>query len=391
MVLDIKRKVSMPEKILIVDDDPDTVEFLRLILTRQGYQTLSALNGMQALNQAHSQQPDLIILDVMMPGLDGYEVARSLRRHPETALIPILMFTAKTQVEDKVAGYEAGVDIYLTKPIHPVELQANIKALLDQRKARAKTLSEKGYIAGVMAAKGGLGVSTVALNLDLYYQKKTNKKVIAAELRPGQGSWAAELNIPQVNGLSNLLQLNQPEITPASVEPQLQNTSYGVWLLLASMQSHDAQLATSVAQYEAIIQSLAILANFVVLDIGTSFLPAYESISELCDELILVTEPLTTAVKRTRFLIDELKSRSFGSAKPLTMLTVNHSHAEMTLSVSQIEKMLGQTIALGIPPATELAYLSAERSIPLGLIQPEGIIAQQFATLAEQIAKRASK
>ena len=128
----------MPEKILIVDDDPDTVEFLRLILTRQGYQTLSAINGMQALNQAHSQQPDLIILDVMMPGLDGYEVARSLRRHPETALIPILMFTAKTQVEDKVAGYEAGVDIYLTKPIHPVELQANIKGLLDQRKARAK-------------------------------------------------------------------------------------------------------------------------------------------------------------------------------------------------------------------------------------------------------------
>ena len=103
-----------------------------------------------------------------------------------------------------------------------------------------KTLSEKGYIAGVLAAKGGLGVSTVALNLALYYQKKTNKKVIAAELRPGQGSWAAELNITQVNGLSNLLQLNQPEITPASVEPQLQNTSYGVWLLLASMQSHDA-------------------------------------------------------------------------------------------------------------------------------------------------------
>ena len=196
---------SNSKKILIVDDDPDTVDFLRLILTRQGYQTLAAINGMQALTQAHSQQPDLIILDVMMPGLDGYEVARGLRRHPETALIPILMFTAKTQVEDKVAGYEAGVDIYLTKPIHPVELQANIKALLDQRKVHAKTPAEKGYIAGVMAAKGGLGVSTVALNLALFYQKKTNKKVIAAELRPGQGSWATELNIPQANGLSNLL------------------------------------------------------------------------------------------------------------------------------------------------------------------------------------------
>ena len=104
----------MAEKILIVDDDPDTIEFLKLLLERQGYQTVAALNGMQALSVAHSEKPDLVILDVMMPDLDGFEVARSLRRHPDTALTPILMFTAKTQVEDKVAGYEAGVDIYLT-------------------------------------------------------------------------------------------------------------------------------------------------------------------------------------------------------------------------------------------------------------------------------------
>ncbi len=110
----------MAEKILIIDDDPDTIEFLTLILTRLGYQVLEARDGMEALALAHAEKPELIILDVMMPGLDGYEVARSLRRHPETALTPILMFTAKTQVEDKLAGYEAGVDIYLTKPVHPV-------------------------------------------------------------------------------------------------------------------------------------------------------------------------------------------------------------------------------------------------------------------------------
>ena len=211
----------MPETILIVDDDAETVEFLNLILTRQGYKTVAASEGMEALKLAHSERPDLIVLDIMMPGLDGYEVARSLRRHPETALIPILMFTAKTQVEDKIAGYEAGVDIYLTKPIHPIELQANIKALLAQRKARMETLAGKGYITGVIAAKGGLGVSTLALNLAIAYHKKTDAKVIAAELRPGQGSWALELGLTNTSGLTYLLSLSQVEITTSIVDLSL--------------------------------------------------------------------------------------------------------------------------------------------------------------------------
>src|SRR5512138_2184063 len=112
----------MTEKILIVDDETETVNFLKLLLTRQGYQALTAYNGIQALSLAHSEHPDLIILDVMMPGQDGFEVARNLRGHPETATVPILMFTAKAQMEDKMTGYEAGVDIYLTKPVHPIEL-----------------------------------------------------------------------------------------------------------------------------------------------------------------------------------------------------------------------------------------------------------------------------
>src|SRR4030065_2095625 len=120
----------MAEKILVVDDDEDTVKFMVLMLTRLGYQVVTAPTGMQALEVAHREHPDLIILDVMMPGMDGYEVARSLRRHPETAVTPILMFTAKSKVEDKVTGYETGVNISLTTPIHPVDLQANIKSLL---------------------------------------------------------------------------------------------------------------------------------------------------------------------------------------------------------------------------------------------------------------------
>ncbi len=381
----------MAEKILIVDDDPDTVKFISTFLKRQGYEPLESYEGLGALKIAHEQLPDLIVLDIMMPGLDGFEVARSLRRHPETALIPILMFTAKTQTEDKLAGYEAGVDIYLTKPIHPVELQANIKALLTQRKARAQSLAEKGYVVGVVAAKGGLGVSSVALNLAVACRQKEDKKVIAAELKPGQGSWGEELGISEMNGLSNLLHMNRTEITPAIVEKQLASTTFGVPLLLANNSLGSYDCVTAVSQFEAVVQAMSMQANLVVLDIGTAFHPAYEILIDLCDEIILVAEPQPVTVKCTRAVISDLKSHTFGSAKALTLVTVNRTRSEMSLSVSQIADALGQSVALGFPPAPELAYQAATRSSPIYTLQPTGIIAKQFDSLAKIVAGHMAK
>ncbi|MGE5223771.1 MAG: response regulator [Omnitrophica WOR_2 bacterium] len=380
----------MADKILIVDDDPNTVEFLSLILAKQGYQMVVAREGMQALSMAHSEKPDLIILDVMMPGLDGYEVARSLRRHPDTAVIPILMFTAKTQIEDKLAGYEAGVDIYLTKPVHPVDLNANIKALLLQKKARSKVAAEKGYVIGIVAAKGGLGVSTVALNLAITYHKKTNARVIAAELKPGQGSWSQDLDLPFQKGLCQLLCLSPAEITGTIVEDRLTSTPYGIRLLLSSNQYKDVEYISAAAQFEAVVQQLAMLASFVTLDIGTSFLPAYEMILEQCNEILVITEPQPSAVKRTHLLINELKAKGYGSSKPLTVIIVNRYRADMQVSVSQIESIIKQPVALGFPPSAELAYRAAEQSAPICLIQPESMVAQQFNALSDQIARHIS-
>ncbi|MDD2695313.1 MAG: hypothetical protein PHD58_05280, partial [Anaerolineales bacterium] len=293
--------------------------------------------------------------------------------------------------EDKLAGYESGVDIYLTKPVHPVEMQANIKALLAQRKARKITLAEKGYITGVMAAKGGSGVSTVALNLAISYHKKKNVKVLAAEMRPGYGSWAQELDLPTTNGLTNLLRLAQSEITPAAVAGELTPTPYGVSLLLASNDVKDVELAMELPQFEAIIDQLALLAGLVVLDIGTNFILAYEMITSMCDEMLLVTEPQLNAIKRTRMLMDDLRHKGFGSSKAMTVVSLNHTRAEMTIPVSQLESLLGYSITLGFPPASELAYHAAQRSVPISLVQSDGVIAQQFGALAEHVAQYVAK
>ena len=201
----------MNEKILIVDDDLDTLRLIALMLQRQGYQTITTDNGPEALTLSVSERPDLILLDVMMAGMDGYEVTRQLRANPITSNLPIIMFTAKAQVNDKVMGFEVGVDDYLTKPTQPRELFAHVKAVLARGNKPAPAAAptqpprERGHVIGIMAVKGGLGVSTLAINLGICLQNRTHQQTIVAEFRPGEGSLALDLGYLNPEGLNRLL------------------------------------------------------------------------------------------------------------------------------------------------------------------------------------------
>lgn len=118
------------DKILVVDDEEDILELVRYNLTREGYNVLCASTGEEGLNTAKSKLPDLIILDLMLPGIDGLDVARSLKNDSNTKDIPIIMLTAKGEEADIVTGLEMGADDYLSKPFSPRILIARIKAVL---------------------------------------------------------------------------------------------------------------------------------------------------------------------------------------------------------------------------------------------------------------------
>jgi two-component system alkaline phosphatase synthesis response regulator PhoP len=122
------------QKILVVDDEEDILELLKFNLSREGYQVLCAVSGEQALGLVRSENPDLIVLDLMLPGIDGLEVTRRLKNDPNTKNLPIVMLTAKGEEADIVTGLELGADDYITKPFSPRILVARIRAVLRRKK-----------------------------------------------------------------------------------------------------------------------------------------------------------------------------------------------------------------------------------------------------------------
>lgn len=381
----------MAEKILIIDDDVDTLRLVGLMLQRQGYEISAASNGTQGLAKALEERPNLILLDVMMPDMDGYEVTRRLRKNPVTVSIPILMFTAKTQLDDKVIGFEVGADDYLTKPTHPTELQAHVKVLLARQKDVTEIVTSSkehvGYVIGVLSARGGLGVSSVAANLAAGIHTRIKADVILAELTPGQGTLGMDLGSPNQKGLTELLEGTTAEVTREKVKSLLVPHNSGLKLMLASENPRDVTLNSKVPNYEAIVAQLSTLARFVILDLGNGLPVHVQKLLPMCTERMVVVEGVPGSIQHTRLLIDEIANLKI-DRKTITVVLNNRMRSEAQMQLNQVQELLGHSVSATLTPAPE-AFLQATRlQTPVVIGQPSNMTSQQFLKLSDAVLER---
>ncbi|MCA0452876.1 MAG: response regulator [Chloroflexi bacterium] len=377
----------MAEKILIVDDDLDSLKLIGLMLQRHGYEVVAANSGTQALAKASNDHPNLIILDVMMPDMDGYEVCRRLRANNDTRPIPIIMFTAKTLVDDKVAGFEAGADDYLTKPTHPAELASRVKSVLARSGAPPKKAEpQRGGTIGVIGAKGGVGTTTVALNVAAAFTSKSEKPIIA-DFRLGAGSLGLFLGVSQSYGMGNVLSKPAADIRASAIEPELVNHQSGMRALLSSIRSKEALINFSHDAAAAVVKTLRTLGNPSVFDLGSGLNTITTRLHREMDQLIVVVEPNPAALLMARDMLQEIEPPGSKTGR-IHIVVVNRVQSSVQTPWHEIEQALGHELRSIIPAAHDQVFQAARAGTPLVTSQPGIPISTQIAKLTDELHTR---
>jgi pilus assembly protein CpaE len=363
--------------ILIIDDDINALKLLGYTLSKTGFEILAAQDGIEGLQKAEAYLPDLIVSDLMMPQMDGYEVTRRLRANPNTKHIPIIMLTAKSQVHDKVAGFEAGVDDYVTKPVMPAELIARIKAHLTRRPTPT-TVKARAKIVGFLGAKGGVGLTTVMVNLGLAIQQNS-KIVILVDFQTSRGTVSQQLG--QVNNnLLSLLKKPPNTFTVETLNQILLKHQSGLSLLPALHGVYARYQPLEPPQAKAILNVVDTISDYVLVDLGTTINQTTETVLKLCHQICIVTEPNLLAIDLSRRVIQYLTEVGLDN-HPIGLILVSRGHSTPPFTPEQIKAALKQEVWGTIPAAPELAYQAIQAKTPMIILQPHHITSQQIQKL----------
>ncbi len=368
-------------RVVAIDDDKTLVRMVAMIFEKAGYEVFTALNGREGLETVIKVKPDLVVLDVMMPDMSGLEVCRHLRSNPETALLPIIMLSAKGQVEDKVSGFEAGADDYVQKPVAPKELLARAHALL-QRVERAKTPA--GRIISVVGAKGGVGVTTVAINIAVGLAER-NHSVVLAELRPYHGTAAYSLHLMPTQTLESLLEMDPHRIHQADVSRRLLPHDFGIRLLSAPQ--HVSQHPLTEAHTNAILDGLTGLAEFVVVDLPHVYGEASRRTLERSNLVFLVTEPELLSLASARADLETFKT--WGVYDRSSLVIVARTRSNALIKPSDIKQQLDARVAAFLPPAPEAFHLAVSTGKPVVVARPDDVVGSTMLKLVDMVEKNA--
>ena len=377
----------MPSKILIVDDEVESLKLIGLMLKRQGYEVAMAENGQQALEGAHNEVPDLIILDVMMPDMDGYEVCRRLRSDESTRDIPIIMFTAKTLVDDKVAGFEAGADDYLTKPTHPAELAARVQAVLARSNAKQSDSKRPVMTYGFIGAKGGVGLSTLVTNVGALMAQNQGTSIV--DFRLGRGTIALSLGFGQATGLADVLK-TPDKINSTLIQDSMITHRTGLQVLPASIRSRESQLKLTPELAKTIIKTMGNLTPNVLVDFGPGLNKLTISMLRDMRQMTVAVEPNRVALVMSRDILQELNQVGIEKSR-VNVVIVNRAASSLQISWQDAEQFLDHEISTVISSVPELAFQAIETEMPLAAQHPDAVVSGQYAKLTEKLVNQAQR
>jgi pilus assembly protein CpaE len=339
-------------KVLVVDDEPSVRRLLQRYLGDHGYDVTVADNGSDGWAAARAGGPDLILSDVAMPGMDGYELARTVRRDPATAAIPIILLSAHRGSDDMVEGYRSGADDYVAKPVDVEVLRLKIDALLRRAQPESSVAPQtRARLVCVTSAKGGAGVTTIAANLAVLLGRRTpGQAVCAIDLDLAHGDLQVLLDLRPRAGLAEAARELGSRDPGAEGEvtwdDYLVRHEGGPWLLAAPQTPLEASAMTE-AGVSQVISGLRRSHDHLVVDVPPSYAELALTVYEAAERLVVVVSPEITALRRTRELLGVLEG--LGIAEERVLVVLNQLFERTTIDRARVEAFLRRPVTAAIP------------------------------------------
>jgi pilus assembly protein CpaE len=377
----------MPAKILVVDDDANVQRLLTYTLKQEGYDVLVTADGAEALRLWAAEDPGVILLDVSLPKLDGYQVAARIRAEEgDERHVPIIILTADRGVDEKVRALRAGADDYLIKPFHPAELLARIKGLLSRFAPREALVGRPpmGRIVTFYGAKGGVGTTTIAINLAIALQSLGRKvALVDANLQFGDHRVFLDLGLDRKSIVDVV---TAPTIDVDLIKQVLVKHDTGVDLLLAPPSPETAELVTQ-DHVPTILDHLRSLYDYIIVDIDKRLDEVNLRILDAADSVYVVMTADLSCLKNVRLVLETIVHLGYPTDK--VRLVLNRSNAFTGISVKNAEGALKRTIEAQVVNEYRGAISALNTGEPFMEDKPDSVLGRSVLDFARQLDRAA--
>jgi pilus assembly protein CpaE len=381
-------------RILVIDDEPVYHKMVTHALSPLDYEVKTAFNGAEGVKLAQVFLPDLIISDVMMPELSGYEVTRRLRRDSQFAHTPILILTSQAEIQDKLKSFEAGADDHMTKPFDQAELVARVGVLLRHsevaRKAQEliKPRQEEARLIAIHSLRGGVGCSSMAVNLAWGLAGLWEGPTLLLDLVLMAGQVALMLNTALKRTWADLAHFKPEELDIDIIQSIITDAGGGLQIIAAPTHPTEAE-KLQVELLAAALKSMRLHYDYMIADLPHDFSDIAIQTLDLADLILVPLAPELSSVRAAAAALETYHELGYSEDK--IKLLLNSTFPRGGLQREKIEAALNKPVSVGVPYTPDKFVEAINLGKPLLAAQPNEPISALIEDFAFYLSKEQHK